>query len=72
MASSYCHTAERRNFVSERSFRRSVVQRKEKKMFSALAIQKKFSRIREIHLTNSNVNAQMTIFLHSWVSEPCK
>ena len=62
MESSYCHTAERQNFVSEQSFRRSVVQRKEKKMFSALAIQKKISGIREIHLPNSNVNAQMTIF----------
>ena len=29
MESSYCHTAERQNFVSEQSFRRSVVQRKE-------------------------------------------
>ena len=62
VSSSYCHTTEIRNFASEQSFRRSVVQRKEKKMFSALAIQKKFSGIREIHLTNSNVNAQMTIF----------
>ena len=29
MESSYCHTAERQNFVGEQSFRRSVVQRKE-------------------------------------------
>ena len=40
IASSYCQTTERRNFVSEQSFRRSVIQRKEKKMFSALAIRK--------------------------------